>query len=129
MECQKCGVDKDVLQCSGGRFLCDRCFLSENPPEMTLVEMFSPAYEDGHKLYNQTLNCYEDAMTIKTFQSCGWFLRQMRKKHSYTIYELEYHGEKKCTRCKNHRFPKEFARCLSMSICQYAETEDWVGYG
>jgi len=119
MKCERCGEDKDILQGRAGKFLCDKCFLTTDPPKMVIVKLLSVAYEDGTRLYNQTLRCYENTMTIKMFQTCGWFLRCVRERKSLITYELEYHGEKQCIRCEATRFPKSFPKCLNANLCRF----------
>jgi len=119
LKCQGCGKNKDILMAYRGKFYCDECYFRANPPRLTLVEFFSSAYEGGSRLFNQTNSCYEDTMTVKMFQTCGWFLRRKREKSNLTTYDLEYFGEKQCIRCGDVKFPRSFAQCFNAALCRF----------
>jgi len=119
LRCEECKETKELLQAFKGRFLCAECYFVAEPPRMSIAKILSPAYQNGHRLFNQTLNCYENTMTIEMFLTCGWFLRRIRERASLIIYELEYYGKKKCLRCGDIRFPKSFDRCVNSALCQF----------
>lgn len=115
IECVECGKECSyAVKVDAVGDLCGLCHMKLFPHTMDLVRNCS-----NNMLYNSSLGGkVEVIMTVRSFQDCGWFLREKEIRSGFIHYRLEYRGKVRCSRCDGAIWPDEIEKkCEHYEAC------------